>query len=87
MHGAYWSSESYNSAVRYDLYYSGSGITNDAYARNHGIYIRCVSEEKDVSDLTYMQDMTPSVATFTAASLHHPSKTLCHSEYIKSLIL
>ena len=41
---------------------SGGGITNDAYARNHGIYIRCVSEEKDVSDLTYMQDMTPSVA-------------------------
>ncbi len=35
---------------------------SNVYSRSSGIYIRCVSEEKDVSDLTYMQDMTPSVA-------------------------
>ncbi|MBQ3293207.1 hypothetical protein IJG93_02830, partial [Candidatus Saccharibacteria bacterium] len=51
---------------RYYLYYNGSSLYTDNGRRYSGRYVRCVSEEKDVSDLTYMQDMTPSVATNTA---------------------
>ena len=81
--GIWWGSTAYNGATRYPLSYNGSSLSTGGYGRNVGYYIRCVSEEKDVSDLTYMQDMTPSVATLP----HHPSRTLCHSECIKSLIL
>ena len=62
--GFWWSSEAYNGATRYFLYYKSSnnilGVGYNTYRRS-GLYIRCVSEEKDVSDLTYMQDMTPSL--------------------------
>ena len=68
--GIYWGSDAPNGAKRYDITYNptsnkigvGSGGN---YGRNKGHNIRCVSEEKDVSDLTYMQDMTPSVAVRT----------------------
>ena len=87
--GYWWSSDAKDAPQRRMLNYNSTDaeLYLATYGRNYGIYIRCVSEEKDVSDLTYMQDMTPSVATFTAASPHHPSRTLCHSECIKSLIL
>ena len=67
--GVWWTSEASNTAMRYDLTYrysSDTFVNGDGwkYGRNKGHNIRCVSEEKDVSDLTYMQDMTPSVATF-----------------------
>ncbi|MBR3253015.1 hypothetical protein IKF84_03010, partial [Candidatus Saccharibacteria bacterium] len=64
-HGLWWSSTAYNSAIRYMVYYGSDNnlsTTSSAGARPTGYYIRCVSEEKDVSDLTYMQDMTAKVA-------------------------
>ncbi len=59
--GYWWDSGIYSSAHRYILYYDGSSLNTDNTRRYVGSYIRCVSEEKDVSDLTYMQDMTPSI--------------------------
>ena len=67
--GYWWSSNIQNNGMRrYNLGYTNieSYLYSTGGARYSGIYIRCVSEEKDVSDLTYMQDMTPSVATFAA---------------------
>ena len=61
--GYWWGSESYSSARRYYLSYNGSSLNTDisGYRRN-GYYIRCVSEEKTVADLTYLQDMTGEIA-------------------------
>ena len=75
--GVWWTSEASNTAMRYDLTYRYSSDTfvNGSgwkYGRNKGHNIRCVSEEKDVSDLTYMQDMTPSIATNTAEGTASP---------------
>ncbi|MBQ3293226.1 hypothetical protein IJG93_02930 [Candidatus Saccharibacteria bacterium] len=64
--GLWWGSTALNGARRYYLYYNGSSLYTGSIRRDDGYYIRCVSEEKDVSDLTYMQDMTPSVAANTA---------------------
>ena len=64
--GYWWDSTVYNGAIRYLLGYNGSSLYNGGNLRYYGFYVRCVSEEKDVSDLTYMQDMTPSVAVSTA---------------------
>ncbi|MBR3252471.1 hypothetical protein IKF84_00110 [Candidatus Saccharibacteria bacterium] len=50
----------YNGVYRYDLRYNGSSLYTSSFRRDYGRYVRCVSEEKDVSDLTYMQDMTAS---------------------------
>ena len=62
----WWDSTAYDGVRRHGLYYyDGELRANRAY-RHSGYYIRCVSEEKDVSDLTYMQDMTPSIAANTA---------------------
>ena len=58
--GIWWGSTAYNSSQRYYLTYN-SNLYTDYGVRYGGAYIRCVSEEKDVSDLTYMQDMTPSI--------------------------
>ena len=63
-HGLWWVDIASNSALRYRLDYNGSLSTdNEGNGRNAGLYIRCVSEEKDVSDLTYMQDMTAKMVT------------------------
>ena len=56
--GIWWGSTAYDGAGRYRLDYYGSNLyTSSGVRRFNGYYIRCVSEEKDVSDLTYMQDM------------------------------
>ena len=60
-YGLWWGSTAYSGAVRYGLYYDGSSLYTGNFRRYYGYYVRCVSEEKDVSDLTYMQDMTPSI--------------------------
>ena len=68
--GVWWVSTAYNNAGRDRLVYrNGNLYTIDSGGRVSGLYIRCVSEEKDVSDLTYMQDMTPSVAAKAAWNL------------------
>ena len=64
--GYWWGSEAHTDAAFYNLNYYNDMLYSNDYYRYSGTYIRCVSEEKDVSDLTYMQDMTPSVATFAA---------------------
>ena len=56
-HGFWWGSEAYNGANRYYLDYhkNDSKLTSYNGRRDYGIYIRCVSEEKTVTDLTYLQ--------------------------------
>ena len=63
-YGLWWVSTAHTKgALRHLLRYIDSSLnTNNTY-RYVGVYIRCVSEEKDVSDLTYMQDMTAKVVT------------------------
>ena len=62
--GYWWSSTASNIISRYFLAYDDSNLYTDYYRRYNGYYIRCVSEEKDVSDLTYMQDMTAKVVKY-----------------------
>ena len=59
--GSWWSSEVYNNTLRYRLYYNGSNLSTGRYGRDGGLYIRCVSEEKTVTDLTYLKDMTGGI--------------------------
>ena len=59
----WWGSEAKDSiaASRYLLGMDGSNLTSSSGSRLNGLYIRCVSEEKTATDLTYMQDMTPEI--------------------------
>ena len=71
IYSGWWTTETNSSRIyRYNLAYNASlsptALVTNNNRRYYGFYIRCVSEEKDVSDLTYMQDMTPSIATNTA---------------------
>ncbi|MBR3252960.1 hypothetical protein IKF84_02715 [Candidatus Saccharibacteria bacterium] len=59
--GFWWGNTASTGAERYILAYNGSVLYTGSGVRTNGFYIRCVSEEKDVSDLTYMQDMTAKV--------------------------
>ena len=61
-YGRWWSSTAYTGARRYFLGYNGSSLyTSNGGTRSHGFYVRCVSEEKTVTDLTYLQDMTGEI--------------------------
>ena len=66
-YGYWWGSEAYNGARRYLLYYNGSNLSlyTGHNTREDGFYVRCVSEEKTVTDLTYLQDMTGEIANNT----------------------
>ena len=66
----WWGSEEVASYKRNALRYNGTTlVTGDGvYYRDLGFYIRCVSEEKTVLDLTYMQDMTPAAVPFLSFS-------------------
>ena len=61
-HGYWWGSTAYSGAWRYYLGYDGNLYTSIYGYRHDGHYIRCVSEEKTVTDLTYLQDMTGGIA-------------------------
>ena len=63
-YGLWWANEAYNGARRYLLGYNGSSLYTGRDYRHSGFYIRCVSEEKTVTDLTYLQDMTGEIAGF-----------------------
>ena len=60
--GRWWGSTAYNGARRYYLGYNGNSLHTGIDGRRVGLYIRCVSEEKTVTDLTYLQDMTGGIA-------------------------
>ena len=62
--GTWWGSETYNGVARYYLGYDNSSphLYTSNGRRSYGRYIRCVSEEKTVTDLTYLQDMTGEIA-------------------------
>ena len=63
-YGYWWGSTAYNGAQRYSLgyNYNGGNLYTGNYGRRDGSYVRCVSEEKTVTDLTYLQDMTGEIA-------------------------
>ena len=61
-YGVWWGSEAYNGARRYSLRYDGSSLYTVSGLRYNGFYVRCVSKEKTVTDLTYLQDMTGEIA-------------------------
>ena len=63
--GFWWGSTAYNGARRYGLGYNGSSLYTGSDARFNGFYVRCVSEEKTVTDLTYLQDMTGEITNNT----------------------
>ena len=75
--GYWWSSDSYTDRsdgkgggiLRYRLNYYNYGDGGKQYTqastRRTGYYIRCVSDEKTVEDLYYMQDMSPTIASNT----------------------
>ena len=63
--GFWWGSETINNAQRYLLYYKDINLSTSGSNRRDGLYIRCVSEEKTVTDLTYLQDMTGEIANNT----------------------
>ena len=63
--GNWWGSTAYNGAVRHRLNYNGDSLHAYEARRINGLYIRCVSEEKTVTDLTYLQDMTGEIADNT----------------------
>ena len=66
IYSGWWTAETSSSKVyRYNLAYNASlspaALITNNNRRYYGFYIRCVSEKKDVSDLTYMQDMMLSL--------------------------
>ena len=68
VYGFWWSSEGVSDAGRYYLRYGNSSLYTNSFGRRNGSYIRCVSEEKTVTDLTYLQDMTGEIAASTPKS-------------------
>ena len=66
--GLWWGSTAYNGALRYYLGYYGSSLYTNSVIRHDGYYVRCVSEEKTVTDLTYLQDMRGEIAACTPKS-------------------
>ena len=70
--GYWWASTTYDGALRYLLGYGGTSLyTYSVGHRRSGLYIRCVSEEKDVSDLTYMQDMIRNLYLSAQSASHN----------------
>ena len=65
-YGFWWSSETSDiGPTRYRLVYNSDNLYTDISRRYYSFYIRCVSEEKTVTDLTYLQDMTGEIANNT----------------------
>ena len=66
--GYWWGNETYGSTMRQYLGYDHEN--NRLYTTNTHVtlafYIRCVSDDHTIADLTYMQDMTSKVANNTA---------------------
>ena len=65
LRGYWWGSTAYNGAKRYYLSYNNTSLYTSNGFRHVGFSIRCVSEEKTVTDLTYLQDMTGEIANNT----------------------
>ena len=64
--GYYWSSTSISSTRAYGLYFSSSRVDsagNDG--RGLGFPVRCVFDHEDMTDITTMQEMTPTIAAYT----------------------
>ena len=64
--GIYWSRVPSGSAYAYDFNYSSSNFypqgTNYKY---YGLSVRCVLESRDLSDITYMQEMSSTICDNT----------------------
>ena len=68
--GDYWESTYYNGTSMYRLYNSINTSrfdTRSQYYRYYGFSIRCVlNDTRNISDITYMQDITPGIVSRTA---------------------
>ena len=61
--GGWWGSTAYEGYRRYTLHYDGSKLYTNKVLRYRGFSIRCINKQKTVLDLTYMQEMTPEIAS------------------------
>ncbi len=69
VYGYYWSSSVVDASRTYFLGLNSSGVNPTNYiVKSRGFSVRCVAEERTISDITYMQDMTPKIAENTAAN-------------------
>ena len=82
LYGYWWGSEAYGGAWRYSLYYNGSSLYTGNSTRRIGLYVRCVSEEKTVTDLTYLQDMTGEIANNKSSISFHFWRTKNSPEHM-----
>ncbi|MBQ6410093.1 hypothetical protein IJI18_02445 [Candidatus Saccharibacteria bacterium] len=73
--GLFWASTAGGDADRPALRYDGDDgfKTGFSYNRYIGFYLRCILDTRTLSDITYMQEMTPTIVTNTT---NGTSKTL-----------
>ena len=68
-YGYAWSSTIINASSAYLLRLSSSDVTpTHANNKYYGLHIRCVVEDRTISDITYMQDMSPKIVENTATN-------------------
>ena len=62
----YWTSTAFNSDIAYNLLLlSSSANPADAYYKNRGFTVRCVADDRSISDISDMQEMTPTICDNT----------------------
>lgn len=65
-YGLFWSSTVLDADYAYHLYLNSSGVYPAYYnGKGFGFSVRCVAEDRTISDITYMQDMTSKIAENT----------------------
>ena len=64
----WWTATVASNTDNYRLGYSSSGVYGGTsnVLRYSGFYVRCVMETRDLSDITYMQEVSPSIIRNTA---------------------
>lgn len=69
--GYWWASTAYDATTRRYTGYSSTANTIKSTSqvnRQYGLSVRCILDTRTLSDITYMQEMTPTVAKNTAAN-------------------
>ena len=64
--GLFWSSTVVNANSAYSLYLGSSNVyPTYSFLKYNGFSVRCMAEDRTISDITYMQDMTSKIAENT----------------------